>query len=266
MSEFIIESALLTHGLKSITNEQLKKIWDRSWTIAWLEEGRIIVGEMEQFCEFRKKATGYKRINYFNFDKLVEQGESGALTASGTMRVCEKKGIPAVVTCGIGGLVVGQEAKQCNDLWALSQSDISMIATTFKDMFDFYYTVDQAKKAGISVCASQDNIRPGYLFDRIEREDNEIELFERKRCNYHKLPVKRTLAERTLYLNPIPMEKRIDDQGILETAVAYGKEQERNGRYFHPCVNAKIDEITKGRSSEIQLESLVENIRWAQKL
>ncbi|MDO4474552.1 MAG: pseudouridine-5'-phosphate glycosidase [Eubacteriales bacterium] len=266
MSEFIIESALLTHGLKSITNEQLKKIWDRSWTIAWLEEGRIIVGEMERFCEFRKRAAGYKRINYFNFDKLIDQGESGALTASGTMRVCEEKGIPLVVTCGIGGLVRGQEVRQCNDLWALSQSSVSMVATTFKDMFDFYYTVQCAKMAGISVCASLENIRSGYLFDRADREDNEIEMSESKLCVYDKFPVRMILTGRTLYLNPIPIEKRIGDQGILETAVAYGKEQERSGKYFHPCVNAKIDELTKGRSSEIQLESLVENIRLAQKL
>ena len=64
-----------------------------------------------------------------------------------------------------------------------------------------------------------------------------------------------------LCLNPIPAEKRIQDRGILEEAVIYGKKQEKQGRYFHPAVNAKIDELTAGRSSEMQLESLAANAR-----
>lgn len=50
----------------------------------------------------------------------------------------------------------------------------------------------------------------------------------------------------------------------MEEAVIYGKKQEKQGRYFHPAVNAKIDELTGGRSSEIQLESLIANAHFAE--
>lgn len=253
MSEFIIESALLTHGLKSITNNRLKDIWDKAWPVAWLDEGQICVGGIELFCKFRDRAAEYRRINYFNFDQAIAQKQSGALTASGTMRICEIMGIPVAVTCGIGGLVQGQQLEQCNDLRALSQSGVSMVATSFKDMFDFEYTVKQAKLADITVCTREQRLQAGYLFDGMEE-------------NSSNFPISDLVMEKTLYLNPIPPEKRIRDLGILKKAIVYGKEQEREGNYFHPGVNAKIDELTAGMSSDIQLESLIQNIEWTQRL
>ena len=46
----------------------------------------------------------------------------------------------------------------------------------------------------------------------------------------------------------------------------YGQEQKIQGRAFHPAVNAKIDELTEGYSSRIQLRALIENIAWAEEL
>ena len=75
----------------------------------------------------------------------------------------------------------------------------------------------------------------------------------------------KTATPHMLCLNPIPAEKRIQDRGILEEAVIYGKKQEKTRvGYFHPAVNAKIDELTGGRSSEIQLESLIANAHFAE--
>ena len=66
-----------------------------------------------------------------------------------------------------------------------------------------------------------------------------------------------------LLLNPIPAEQRIRDRGILESAVRYGKEKEKEGLIFHPAVNGEIDRLTDGYSSRIQLLSFIENIRLA---
>lgn len=253
MREFIIESALLTHGLKSISCERLKQELDKKWKIAWLDHGRTIVGNVDEFCEFRERAEGYGRVNYFNYDQAVCEERSGALTASGTMRVCEDRKIPLVVTCGIGGLVPDQSVEKCNDLRALMQSEVSMLATSFKDMFDFSYTIEQAEQSDVRVCTSDHWLPGGYMF--LHQESSGTGLPEVKNVTTH-----------MLCLNPIPAEKRIQDYRILEEAVIYGKEQEKQGHYFHPAVNAKIDELTGGRSSEIQLESLIANVHLAEEL
>lgn len=248
MREFIIESALLTHGLKSISSERLKQELDKKWKIAWLDHRQTIVGNVDEFCEFRERAADYGRVNYFNYDQAVRAGRSGALTASGAMRVCEERGVPLVVTCGIGGLVSGQDIEKCNDLRALTRSEVSMMATAFKDMFDAAYTIEQAEKAGVWVCISDKVLPEGYIF------------LHQKVCGME-LPLAKSVKPHMLWLNPMPKEKRIQEYRILEEAVIYGKKQEKQGRYFHPAVNAKIDELTAGRSSEMQLESLTANAR-----
>lgn len=253
MREFIIESALLTHGLKSIGSDQLKRELDKKWKIAWLDHGQVIIGNVDKFCEFRERAADYGRVNYFNYDQAIREGRSGALTASGTMRVCEDRKISLVVTCGIGGLVPDQDVEKCNDLRALMQSEVSLLATSFKDMFDFSYTAEQAEKAGVGVCVSDEALPEGYVFLHQEVAGTG-------------LPVVKNVESHKLCLNLIPAEKRIQDHHILEEAVIYGKEQEKQGHYFHPAVNQKIDELTDGRSSEIQLESLIANARLAEEI
>ena len=37
----------------------------------------------------------------------------------------------------------------------------------------------------------------------------------------------------------------------------------KKGEYFHPTVNGALDRLTNGRTSEIQLESIVENAKLA---
>ena len=69
-----------------------------------------------------------------------------------------------------------------------------------------------------------------------------------------------------LIINEIPEENRSSDLRILAEAVAEGKRAEAEGRYFHPAANGKIDELTEGRSSKIQLASLLENAELAKQL
>lgn len=56
------------------------------------------------------------------------------------------------------------------------------------------------------------------------------------------------------------------DTAILEQAVESGYKALAKGEYYHPAVNAKIDSMTHGYSSEIQLEALAENVRLAKSL
>ena len=44
------------------------------------------------------------------------------------------------------------------------------------------------------------------------------------------------------------------------------KRAEQEGKYYHPAVNGKIDELTGGYSSRIQLEALLSNVLFAKKI
>ena len=248
MQQYLVESALLTHGLKSITNEHLIALWKSNRpNIVWIENGEIVVGDINEFCDFRSRATTYARINYFNFESCIAEKKSGCLTASGTMKVCEMMGIPITVTCGIGGIMEDAQKEKCHDIEALAMSNVSLLATSPKDMFNLKKTIEHMKERGVFIYGIKKDSCDSYLFQK------ESVLLDGKWNGT-------VFQKKTLYLNGIPSEKRIKDNNILKMACEYGREKERAGQYFHPAVNKKIDEMTEGYSSEIQLESLWENV------
>ena len=254
MVGYLAESALLTHGLRSISEEELIRMWPQdSASIAWMEDGRLRVGGIEDFCRFRKKAQDFDRVNYQNYEYYASNGKSGALTASGTMKACEGLGIALAVTCGMGGLMEGQEPKECHDLQALANSPVSLLAVSPKDMFDLGRTIKAMEEAGITILGYHSDVCDGYMF-----EGEKVMI---SGCWREEAP-----SKNTLFLRSIQTEERIADKEILSQAFQYGQEQKIQGRAFHPAVNAKIDELTEGYSSRIQLRALIENIAWAEEL
>ena len=254
MVGYLAESALLTQGLRSISEEELIRMWPQdSASIAWMEDGRLRVGGIEDFCRFRKKAQDFDRVNYQNYEYYASNGKSGALTASGTMKACEGLGIALAVTCGMGGLMEGQEPKECHDLQALANSPVSLLAVSPKDMFDLGRTIKAMEEAGITILGYHSDVCDGYMF-----EGEKVKI---SGCWREEAP-----SKNTLFLRSIQTEERIADKEILSQAFQYGQEQKIQGRAFHPAVNAKIDELTEGYSSRIQLRALIENIAWAEEL
>lgn len=317
MSGFIAESALLTHGIASVSNSEIMAAWQDGWKIAWMDAGRLVVGEIDEFCRFRDRAADFRRINYFSYDKAADETISGPLTASGTMRACEETGALLAVSCGIGGLRTGEPISACNDIMAMKDSKISLLATAFKDMFDACYSIESAGKAGISVVRGTANWHTGYLFaeadhfDLIITTDAEPDSLDQKtpldteayslndsgdlgfsqpvpqefmasvrqaqqnrKTSTNKLMLENRkistiklmlqISEKMLILCPVPATELISDRHILEEALVYGKEQAALGRAFHPAVNRKIDELTGGYSSRLQLRSLAANMQKAE--
>lgn len=252
MVNYLIESALLTHGLPDITEEMLLETWrQEDAQIAWMEEGRPVLGTIEAFCKFRREAASYGRIHYQMYDQAVEEGRTGALTASGTMKVCEELGIPWAVSCGIGGLTIGDDPNVCHDLKALEISPVSLVATAPKDMFDTAVTICAMQEVGILVLGDPDAICDGYLFVT-------------KQVKLSGVAKEKRPEDPALVLRSIPKELRFQERSLLEKACIYGQEQCKLGGLFHPAVNQKLSLVTGGRSSKIQLASLIDNIRWVE--
>lgn len=251
--DHLIETALLTHGLKSVTNEEIRRVWlEKAENIAWIFEGKIIIGSMEDYLDFRTEADKLIRIDCEILEYALEEGLSGALTASGTMAVCQKYGIPLAVTCGMGGIgdIKGEEL--CPDLPALARIPTALISAGPKDMLDRQGTITWLTEHGVTVLGAQRDYCTGYIFTG---EKVRLQGVYEGGC---KAPL--------LIINEIPEDKRILDRKILEDAVLEGKKAEQAGKYYHPAVNGRIDVLTEGYSSRIQLEALLLNAQLAEKL
>lgn len=253
-TKFLVETALLTHGLKSIDNKMIVELWP--WEhrcIAWVHKGEVIIGNMKEFISFRDKSKELIRIDKDIFIESCNNGISGALTASGTMMAAKQMGIHIAVTAGMGGIgdIVGEEL--CADLPAIANMDVTLIATSPKDVVDIEATIKWLLDNGVDIFGKDTDTIDGFMMT-----NKPIKLTGK----YYG----QTIKGKTLLLNPIPNEIRLKDLTIIEKAKNAGKESEGRGEYYHPAANAMIDRLSLGKSSELQLNSLIANSVWANEL
>lgn len=249
---FLIETALLTHGLHSVGDRLLVEKWEPDpGCLAWVEKGSIRVGEIKEYIPFRNRSAELIRIDCFTLEKALATGLSGALTASGTMSVCSELGISLAVTCGMGGIGDIRDELISPDLPALRDLPAALIATSPKDMLDIPATVNWLLNKGVRIYGRNIPSCTGFMF----RHDP-IPITGIYNGEFH--------CKKMLLLNEIPIEKRLQDTGILPRAVTAGKEAEAQGHYYHPAANNMIDLLSNGQSSMLQLDSLIANARWAQ--
>lgn len=254
---FLVESALLTHGISSISNEEMLETWPEYLNvIAWIDEGRIRIGGMAEFLPFRNKSKDVTRIDCNSFQKSLDNKISGALTASGTMELCSRHGIRLAVTCGMGGIgnVPGEEL--CPDLPALETIPVALISTSPKDMLDIDATIRWLSDHGVSVFGIGAEYCTGYLF-----KSARVKLDERLDD-----PDSTIVRERTLLLNPIPEYERIADLSILRKADEVGHQAAVQGAFYHPVANNEIDRLSGGHAARIQLRSIIANAELAKRL
>ncbi len=252
---FLIESALLTHGLPSISNAELAEAWPNGLkNIAWVDQGAARIGSMEEFLPFRARAGALIRIDCQSLPRARKEGLSGALTASGTMALCQELGIPLAVSCGIGGIGDIRAERLCPDLPALRDIPVILLATAFKDMLDIPASVAWLRGQGVRILGVGTDCCTGYLFAGAPVAlDGSLQVAS--------LPAR---GAGLLLLNPIPEGARIPESSYLQAGIQAGKEAEARGEYYHPAANAAFDRLTGGRSSRIQLTSIIANGQLAQ--
>lgn len=255
--ELLCETALLTHGLTFVSQEALRSAWPfQEPFLAWVDGGELVCGDLEAYLPFRARSAQVCRIDCDMLEDALRDGASGALTASGTMAACAKLGIPLAVTCGMGGIGEIRGEELCPDLPALTRYPVALLATSPKDMLDIPGTIAWLRSHGVHVAGPACT---GYMFDC---PPVEVEL---PSAAWHTAEAARRLTADggLLMLNPIPEAERIQDMATLAIAIAAGKRAERRGQFYHPAVNQRLDELTGGEASRMQLRSLIANLRLA---
>lgn len=255
---FLVETCLLTHGLRSIADDEILSAWpDGLSCITWVDEGSIRIGSAAEYILFRRRCRelDFGRIDSEGLEEALSSGGSGALTASGTMAVCERLGVPLAVTCGVGGICDIKGEELCPDLPALRDIPVSLIATAPKDMLDIEATLRWLADNGVRVIGADSSRCTGYIFNSAD-----VPLQGRLDGG---LPSARG---RLLILNGIPAGERIQDASMIRLGIAAGKRAEAAGGIYHPAANAEFDRLTGGESSRIQLRSIIANAMLARHL
>ena len=253
--DYLVETALLTHGLSSISDDELRRSWPiDDPCLAWMDEGEFVYGGIEEFIPFRKRSESLKRVSLGSLQTDRENRVSGALTASGTMAAAMDIGAKLAVTCGMGGIsgvIKGEEL--CPDLPALAELPVTLIAASPKDVVDISATIAWLIGRGVKVYGRKSDILTGFM-----AIGEPVRL-----CGVYS---GQELAAPMLLLDPIEEALRPADRIIVQEAISVGMAAQERGEYFHPAANRKIDLATGGRAARIQLEKLIENALWAKEL
>ncbi|QRN86392.1 pseudouridine-5'-phosphate glycosidase [Clostridia bacterium] len=254
---FLVETALLGHGLVSIEDDLIISLFPKDAQLAWIENGEIKIDTISKFILARKQYDLWKRFDGEAVLKHDYKGENAFLTASGTMAVAQKMNCQVVVTAGIGGIGDIKEEQCSYDLPALSEMGITLVATSPKDMLDIRGTLNWLHENQVHTYGFNTEVCTGYIFELepiyLEKEITEADLMNIiPGCN--------------LILNPILPDKRLNDATLLEGGIDAGKKAENIGEAYHPAANAFFDRSSKGYSSLIQLKALIENINIAKNI
>ncbi|NPV89834.1 MAG: hypothetical protein HPY50_03545 [Firmicutes bacterium] len=254
----LVETALLGQGLPSIDNECIADLWPAvpGIELVWLQEGRVVSGGLEELLAVRPRQE-WERINSSNLERSAERKASGYLTASAVLKISSRSTGRIVVTAGMGGVRAGIVSP---DLMEIKPGGI-LIASAFKDTIEAEASLEYLRKRRVITAGWQSARADGFLF-----LDHGCDLDIR--CDDDFLSAKGLgggffTSFGLIMFNPLELSKRIPDRGCLERAAAKGQVALDNGLEFHPQVNAALDEMTGGHSSQLQLHALVDNLRLA---
>lgn len=250
MSEYLLETALLTHGLTSIGEPELLAAWSLPQArLAWLSQGEISSGDIEQYLHWRKSAPLWPRLDRARLRAARAAKGSGALTASATMQAAAWLGIPCVVSCGIGGVGPAPGQEISSDLPALAELPLTLVATSPKDVFDHAATIGWLRRSGVRLLGRESascdgflSVRPGIVLDGVFSGG---------------------LEPHTLLLDPIPASMRPISPQQLAAAMAEGVAAKKAGGEYHPAVNGYLSRLSRGHSDRLQLAALLRHAAWA---
>lgn len=254
-NKYLVETALLTHGIRSVSNEEILHRWpDRKQNIVFLDRGEIRITDIESYLAFRVDVDSIYRVDMDTIEEAICDKRSAALTASATMRVCAERKIPYAVTAGMGGIGAIEGEELCPDLPALEKLSVKLISCGPKDMLDRRETYRWLKDRGVIVTDLGRNFSTGYVFcgEKIAFSGCTEEEF--------------LSSPHGLLVHEIPESERIEDMEILRRAVREGYKKQQEGANFHPAVNGALDSITGGYSSILQLDGLIANIKQIEKI
>lgn len=262
-NNYLVETCLLSHGLRTVPDEDVYDAFSKTGAhFAWIQRGKICLGDTEDFLKFRAKRVEL-RANRENLEIYCREEADAALTASGVMEICIRHGIDMAVTCGMGGIDLSENKRISSDLIALKDLPVALLATSVKDVLDIPQSMKWLRNHDVKILGHGTERCSGYVLRSCcEQVDGTFGVGEFPAIREE---IKR-LGRGMLLLNPIDEGKRMKDHGILRSAIDAGKVAVCQGGYFHPAANARLDELSKGRTSFLQLESLRGNILLADKL
>ncbi|HWG14556.1 MAG TPA: pseudouridine-5'-phosphate glycosidase [Streptosporangiaceae bacterium] len=262
-----LETTLVSHGFSggrgltvAVESERRVRAAGAVPATAGILDGAIHIGlspaELERFAEAGLSA---RKVGARDLAACLAQGAIGSLTVGGTMAVCRQAGIRFMGTGGIGGVHRGfaETLDISSDLLQLARTTAVVVSSGPKSLLDVGATAELLETLGIPVLGWQTGTLPRFYtaaggppVSATVSDSAEMARI----CAAHW-----QLNDGGGMLLARPPVGGIDIDPLIDEAVEQVSREHRSGQAVTPAVLALLDELSGGRSVEVNRRLIEDN-------
>jgi pseudouridylate synthase len=222
-------------------------------------DGAVVVGlNEEQIEHFGEAGANARKAGPRDLAACAAQGELGATTVGGALRVCALAGIRFLGTGGIGGVHRGfaERPDVSADLTELARTQTLVVGSGAKSLLDVPATAEVLETLGVPVLGYRTDELPLFytaqggppVSARVESADAAARVAQ---AHWE-------LGGAGLLLGNAP-ENEIDVGPLLEQALSTAAAENVTGQAVTPFVLSFLHERSEGRTLEVNRELVVAN-------
>ncbi|HEY0716489.1 MAG TPA: pseudouridine-5'-phosphate glycosidase [Streptosporangiaceae bacterium] len=262
-----LETTLVSHGFSggrgltvAVESERRVRAAGAVPATAGILDGAIRIGlspaELERFAEAGLSA---RKVGARDLAACLAQGVIGSLTVGGTMAVCRQAGIRFMGTGGIGGVHRGFAGTLdiSSDLLQLARTTAVVVSSGPKSLLDVGATAELLETLGIPVLGWQTATLPRFYtadggppVSATVTDSSEMARI----CAAHW-----QLNGGGGLLLARPPVGGIDIDPLIDEAVEQVSREHRSGQAVTPAVLALLDQLSGGRSVEVNRRLIEDN-------
>jgi pseudouridine-5'-phosphate glycosidase len=222
-------------------------------------DGAVVVGlNEEQIERFGEAGADARKAGPRDLAACAAQGELGATTVGGTLRVCALAGIHFLGTGGIGGVHRGfsERPDVSADLAELARTQTLVVGSGAKSLLDVPATAEVLETLGVPVLGYRTDELPLFytakggppVSARVESPDEAARVAQ---AHWE-------LGGAGLLLGNAP-ENGMDVEPLLEQALSTAAAENVTGQAVTPFVLSFLHERSEGRTLQVNRELVVAN-------
>jgi pseudouridine-5'-phosphate glycosidase len=225
-------------------------------TVAVLD-GRVHVGVTD--AELERIANGAIKVSARDLGWALARGVVGATTVAATMRAAVMAGVRFFATGGIGGVHRGHPEDESSDLIELSRTPVAVFCAGAKIILDLRLTLERLESLAVPVLGYECDEFPAFysrssgypLSSRVDTPDETARVLQAAWA---------TGSRGVVVAIPPPVElegaEDFVQRAVRELADVRGPE-------LTPRLLARIAELSRGRSLDLNVDLVVNNARVA---
>ena len=269
-----LESTIISHGLPRPRNHAAAIEFETILRDAGVTPATIAI--LEGVPQIGLDAEGVRRIAEEDLVKasvrdipiIAARGVSAATTVAATSHLAARAGIRVFATGGLGGVHRGanETFDESADISTLAVTAITVVSAGVKSVLDIAATLERMETLSVPVIGFGTTIFPrfwlsesAHTLDWSVDDAGQVAAIMRSQDELGH-------GQGIVVANPIPLHQQWDPaehDRVLQEALALAHEAGVSGKAVTPFLLLKIVELSEGRSLEVNLDLVRNNVRVA---